>query len=458
MAIDSPAKIAVIGSGPIGLEAALYARFLGYEVDIFEAGSQVASSVRRWGHVRMFSPFGMNRSPLAVSALQAQGITNLPADDSLLTGNEYAEEFLDRLAHSDLLEDSLKLNSRVVAIGRDELLKGDMLGADRGDDEFRLLVDGPEGESISLADAVIDASGTYGQPQWLGAGGVPALGERALGQNALGQNALGQNALGQNDLGQNALGQNDLRGRIFRHLPDLLGAARSRFAGACTLLVGSGYSAATAAVGLAQLSEQAPGTEFVWAVRSQRAFPVPAIPQDRLPQRAKLVATANDIAQRGAVCDFRSGVFVHRLEQTDEKIRVTFSGPSIRQADQAETSHCIEVDQILALVGYRPDISLFRELQVHLCYASDGPMKLAAALLSQAAGQDGAVDCLDQTSCGPASLLNPEPHFYVLGAKSYGRNSHFLISLGLEQIRELFTIMGDRTDLNLYNTVNQDQL
>ncbi|MEC9117285.1 MAG: FAD-dependent oxidoreductase, partial [Planctomycetota bacterium] len=34
MAIDTPATIAILGAGPIGLEAALYARFLGYEVTV----------------------------------------------------------------------------------------------------------------------------------------------------------------------------------------------------------------------------------------------------------------------------------------------------------------------------------------------------------------------------------------------------------------------------------------
>ena len=38
MAIDTPARIAVLGAGPIGLEAALYARFLGYDVDVYERG------------------------------------------------------------------------------------------------------------------------------------------------------------------------------------------------------------------------------------------------------------------------------------------------------------------------------------------------------------------------------------------------------------------------------------
>ena len=47
MSVETPAKLAILGAGPIGLEAALYARFLGYEVEVFDRGA-VAEHVRRW--------------------------------------------------------------------------------------------------------------------------------------------------------------------------------------------------------------------------------------------------------------------------------------------------------------------------------------------------------------------------------------------------------------------------
>jgi hypothetical protein len=107
----------------------------------------------------------------------------------------------------------------------------------------------------------------------------------------------------------------------------------------------------------------------------------------------------------------------------------------------------VEVDRVIANVGYRPDMRTCRELQVHSCYASEGPMKLAAALAGAAGG-----DCLNQTSQGAATLVNPEPNYYVLGAKSYGRDSRFLISVGLGQIREVFSLLVGRANLDLYAT------
>ena len=76
------------------------------------------------------------------------------------------------------------------------------------------------------------------------------------------------------------------------------------------------------------------------------------------------------------------------------------------------------------------------QLQVSHC-------PFTGALVSYAAGR--AAKVIDGQG-----LLNPEPHFYVLGAKSYGLGSDFLISTGLDQIKQLYAIIGDRAALDLY--------
>ena len=68
---------------------------------------------------------------------------------------------------------------------------------------------------------------------------------------------------------------------------------------------------------------------------------------------------------------------------------------------------------------------------------------LAAAILSsQGSDPVSAKGCLDQVSHGPESLKSPEPGFYVLGAKSYGRNPNFLLALGHQQIEDVMTLLG----------------
>jgi thioredoxin reductase len=421
MAVDTPAKIAILGAGPIGLEAALYARVLGYDVVIYEAGSQVAEAVRQWGHVRMFTPFGMNRSPLGLTAIRAQDESYAPpGDDELLTGREWTRRYLAPLAQTDLLADHLRLSTRVMRVGKGEIHKEEMLGnEDRGDWPFRLLVRGPGGmERLEEADVVIDATGVFAAPpKWCGYGGIPAVGEMDIRE----------------------------RSAIEYRLPEILGRNRSSYAGKHTLLVGAGYSAATNAVALAQLIRDDPKTRVIWITRREgpaaAGGPITPITGDRLPEREQLARAANAV-----VVDPNSGIsywpgnVVEAIEQTgggeNHSFQVLLAGPQEGK---------YSFDRVIANVGFSPDRSLYEELQVHECYASLGPMKLAAALLESASA-----DCLDQKTCGAKTLLNPEPNFYILGAKSYGRKSNFLLSVGLQQIREVFTIIGDRETLDLY--------
>lgn len=89
-----------------------------------------------------------------------------------------------------------------------------------------------------FAQAVVDASGTWGTPNPLGGEGLPALGEGAVGT------------------------------AIRYRVPDLDDpAVRAQFAGTHTVIAGSGHSALTAIVALSGLAEQAPSTRITWAVR-----------------------------------------------------------------------------------------------------------------------------------------------------------------------------------------------
>jgi hypothetical protein len=62
-------------------------------------------------------------------------------------------------------------------------------------------------------------------------------------------------------------------------------------------------------------------------------------------------------------------------------------------AEVEEEDMEVVCDALVACAGTKPDPSLLSECHVHLCYATEGPMKLAAALM--AAGGGGG-DCLAQ--------------------------------------------------------------
>ncbi len=234
---------------------------------------------------------------------------------------------------------------------------------------------------------MIDCSGSYGNPNLLGDGGIPAPGERAL------------------------------EDRIVRYLPSF---DEDHWGGAKVLLTGSGHSAQTAARALARL----PDTKVVWAVRN----PLPdwgAVEDDPLPERASLNATAASIAAgESPGIELLPGTVTESLAERDGRVAVTLRNGGVEE---------VVVDRILALNGGVGDASIYRQLQVHECYASCAPMKLAAALLA-----DSGADCLEQTGHGPETLVNPEPGFFILGAKSYGRNSQFLLAVGWQQVDDVF--------------------
>jgi thioredoxin reductase len=410
--------MAILGAGPIGLEAGLYARFLGYDVRIFDRG-RVAENVRRWGHVKMFTPMSMNTSSLGRAALRAQehSASELMSDDCP-TGSQWVERYLLPLAQSDLLADSIFENTEVLSVTRWNLWKGQKLSDQARDDVlFRVLVRDQTGaQRAESADVVIDTTGVFANSNWLGPGGAPALGEMQL------------------------------REQFEYEIPDVLGAERQQYSARRTLVVGSGYSAATTIVALAQLAAQTPDTTALWLTQicdeNTDGGPLRRIPKDRLPERDLLARRANEIANGNSqAVQHRSGWLVTAIKRQENQFQV--------QLENSETDQQITepFDQVVANVGYHPDVTLFRELHVHQCYASEGPMRLAASLLK---GNQTSADCLDQKSGGADSLRTTEPSFYILGSKSYGRASNFLYGVGLEQIRDLFSLIGDRANLDLY--------
>jgi len=111
------------------------------------------------------------------------------------------------------------------------------------------------------------------------------------------------------------------------------------------------------------------------------------------------------------------------------------------QVGPGKTIFLQNVDTVIANVGYRPDTSIYQELQVHQCYATEGPMKLAAALLSSSGANS--VDCLAQVVPGKETLRTSEPSFFIIGMKSYGRSSKFLLSVGHQQVQHVMELLNE---------------
>jgi thioredoxin reductase len=395
--------LAILGAGPVGIEAALVASRSGFRVVVYEAG-RAGEHLRRFAHVRLFTPFAMNSTPLGREALLRAGAT-LPEDDALLTAGALVEDYLEPLVRALAPSVALRGYRRVTHVGREGASKGSPPtrgGIPRGSLPFLLRVEREDGGiDHERADFVIDATGVYGSPSDLGPGGLPADGQESLG------------------------------GVLERHIPDLRDVARDRYAGRRVLLLGSGHSAATALLELEALAGQGAGAEVHWIHRDREPC-FREVPADPLPARSELARRANSIARSAPWLRRHPGAEVAGFVPEE-------NGAVTALVSENGSERRITVDRVLALVGYRPDLGMTRELRVHHCYESEGPMKLAAAIQ---AADGGSGDCLAQVSHGPASLETPEPGFCVIGAKSYGRRPDFLLSVGHQQARDAVALIA----------------
>ncbi|WP_292912403.1 NAD(P)-binding domain-containing protein [Niveispirillum sp.] len=199
-----------------------------------------------------------------------------------------------------------------------------------------------------------------------------------------------------------------------------------RYAGQHVLVIGAGHSAANALLDLAHLAEQAPGTRISWAVRSTDL------------RRTFGGGDADALAARGAL-----GSALRRL--TDSGRMELYTGFKTASFQQAAGSLAITardgrmitgVDQVIVATGQRPDLTMLRELRLGL----DPWLESTAAL--------GPLIDPNLHSCGTVrphgarELSHPEPGFFTVGIKSYGRAPTFLMATGYEQVRSVAALLA----------------
>jgi 2-polyprenyl-6-methoxyphenol hydroxylase-like FAD-dependent oxidoreductase len=93
--------VAVIGGGPVGLATAAHLIARGLPVKVYEAGPAVATNLRDWGHVRIFTPWRYCIDAAAAKLLQRHG-WRMTAPDAFPTGDELARDYIEPLAARNL--------------------------------------------------------------------------------------------------------------------------------------------------------------------------------------------------------------------------------------------------------------------------------------------------------------------------------------------------------------------
>jgi thioredoxin reductase len=388
---DTSLPVAVIGAGPVGLAAAAHLVSRGERPLVFESGSSAGASVLRWGHVRIFSPWRHDMDAVATAMLEADGWTPPPGGEHP-TGRELVERYLTPLANLPAIRPHLRFDTRVVGVSRRGLDRTRTPGRER--EPFVLRVDESGVERDVLARAVIDASGTFSSPNPLGASGLHALGEAAA------------------------------RERIFYGIPDVLGRDRPRYAGRRVLVVGSGHSAFGVLLDLAALREHAPRTNLVWAVRRpslDRVFG--GGDADQLQERGHLGRRMRTLVDEGAL----EVVTAFRIS------RVSLTEGVLVASDERELP---AVEEVVAATGFRPDLSMLRDVRLDLDATVESPAALAPLI------DPNVHSCGTVPPHGFEELRHPERDFFVVGMKSYGRAPTFLMLTGYEQVRSVVAALG----------------
>ncbi|PPL17638.1 FAD-dependent oxidoreductase [Microterricola pindariensis] len=381
--------VAVIGAGPIGLAAAAQLLERGIDVVVYEAGETAGAAVASWGHTRLFSPWEYLVDEAAARLLDKAG-WEAPSAKRLPYGRDLVNDYLLPLAATPELAPRIRYGSTVVAVSRQGMDRTRTGG--RAKAPFLLRVQTTGGTIEQLARAVIDASGTYANPNGpLSSGLQPAASE--------------------------------VQASIAHALPDVLGAERARFAGKHALVVGAGHSAANTLLKLAQLADEAPGTSITWAVRSVSPVRVYGSDADELEARGQLGSLVHDLVRAGKV------TLIDRFEIDD--LRPTAEGRVEAVGRRRREETAIEADVVVNATGFRPNLDMLREVRLHLDEIVEAPARLASLI------DPNLHSCGTVYPHGVDELAHPEPNFYIAGMKSYGRAPTFLLLTGYEQVRSI---------------------
>lgn len=403
----SELPVVVIGAGPLGLAAAAHLLERGLTPLVLEAGQGPGSAVEQWEHVRTFSPWPELVDPAAERLLEPTGWT--ASASGFPTGREWIDDYLAPLAGA--LGERVQYGARVQAVSR--LGRDRLVTPGRAETPFVVHVSNADGTECRVqAQAVIDASGTWGQPNPAGADGVPAIGERAAATSG-----------------------------VLTYVPPTLAQASS-LAGKHVVVVGSGHSAMTAVIQLGEVVRKDPSTTVTWVLRrgvSEDTFGGGAA--DELPQRGALGVRSKEAVEAGRV-SLSTGFRTERIDLVDGRAVVT-----------AEDGRALApADHVVVLTGFRPDLSFLSEMRIALDPILQAPINLAGSI------DPNMHSCGSVLPHGAAELAHPEPNLYIVGMKSYGRAPTFLAMTGYEQVRSIAAeLAGDheaasRVELTLPDT------
>jgi len=399
--------IAIIGAGPIGLAAAAHLLKSNQKFILFEAEQSVGANILSWKHVKVFSPWEYNIDKISEELLVENRI-KIPNKKEVPFGKQLVNEYLKPLSKISEINQNLHLNTKVLSIGRKGLDK--MKDANRENLPFSIQVNEKGHFRIYEAKAVIDASGTWQNPNPVGSGGVFAIGEKENSNH------------------------------FFYGMPDVNGALIKKYANKSVLVVGGGHSAIGTVLALNTVKEVYPQTQIHWLLRKKNVSDVYGGQEaDGFKSRGELGISIEKLVDSGKI-EIHTPVFIHQFDKVKDSL--TVKGIKNNQEFVLEN-----IEEVVSNTGTRPDFGFLREVRFDADASVESVPKLAELI------DPNIHSCGTVRPHGEAELRQKEKDFYIVGMKSYGRAPTFLMATGYEQIRSIVAYMnGDfeaATDVQL---------
>ena len=123
------------------------------------------------------------------------------------------------------------------------------------------------------------------------------------------------------------------------------------------------------------------------------------------------------------------------------EVTTTPSGQLILASDAGDRIE--NVDNVITLTGFRPDLSWLSEIRLGLDPVLQAPVELAPLI------DPNVHSCGTVYPHGAKELRHPEPGVYLAGMKSYGRAPTFLAMTGYEQVRSIAAAIAGGTPKNI---------
>ena len=374
--------VAVIGAGPVGM--AVLARLVekGIDCRLFESGEQAGENISKWSHVRMFSPWMANVDEVC-GALLARNGWKCPTLSAFPTGGEFVANYLLPLSNVPSIRERLSFSSKVTYIHN------------RDDGKFEISIN--DGASSYVADALIDCGGTFQAPRKL-TQDMPSQGGRGL----------------------DYLIPDFENSRVFQAL-----------AGKRVSVFGSGHSAISSIYGLLSVKKMSPDTKIVWCLRKHDKVSV-------LEKEKRYFEYSDDDFVKSVFAEIERSIAEGHIE-----VRTPFICTAVEASEDGyrvsgDDGSSFQTDHIVSNIGYQPVYGHYDDVKLDL---HDKWKCLNGLYESIQPESHGCLSVKDQVV---ANLIQPTRNCFVLGQKSYGIASTFLVKTGYLQAECVVNHLADQ--------------